>query len=152
MKHFVSSYSLIYYLRAVEFPPPPSKRRESARLVYSLFTGHLLYTVWNLIYYFFTVTQCGSVVSLSCDLSCVLSCGYGTTLVGSRPPRSAEVFMCQKAAANWWWATTMKRTLLVCLRHSRTQHSHTELWIYWLVDLSPGLVSKTDMKAKDSPD
>ncbi len=61
--------------------------------------------------------------------NCVLNYGYGTTSVGSRKPWSVDVFLCRKAAANWWLATTMKRTFLVCWRHSRTQWSHSELWI-----------------------
>ncbi len=34
--------------------------------------------------------------------------------------------------------------------HSRAQQSHSVLWIYWFMDLGPGLVSKTGMKAKGS--
>ncbi len=60
---------------------------------------------------------------------CVLSYEYGMTSVGSRQPWSVDVFLCRKAVANWWSATTMKRTLLVCLRNSWTQQSHSELWI-----------------------
>ncbi len=75
---------------------------------------------------------------------------YGTTSVGSRQPWNADVFQCRKAAANWWLATTMNRTILVCLRHSRTQPSHREFWFYWFMGWGPGLVSKTGMKAKDS--
>ncbi len=40
--------------------------------------------------------------------------------------------------------------VLVCLRRSRTQQSHSELWIYWFMDWGPGLVSKTAMQAKGS--
>ncbi len=36
---------------------------------------------------------------------CILSYGYGTTSVGSTQPWSADVFLCRKAAANWWLAT-----------------------------------------------
>ncbi len=41
-------------------------------------------------------------------------------------PWSAGVFLSRKALANWWFTTTMTRALLVCLRHSRTQTSHSE--------------------------
>ncbi len=48
--------------------------------------------------------------------------------------------------ANCWFAKTMKRTWLVCLKHSRSQESDSELWIYWFIDWGPGLFSKTGMK------
>ncbi len=65
----------------------------------------------------------------------VLHYGCGATPVGPRQPWSADTFLRWKATTNWWLVTSMKRTLLFCLRHSTTEQRHSELLIIWSVTL-----------------